>query len=320
MDVKPGGFSEVGLSTRDIDAWIEFLTQVGGYEEIWRGDAPAGSKTLWQVPADRRVQECLVGCPGEKTGYIRLFQFHDTEQEEIRRGANVWDSGGIFDVDIRVPEVLPLVSQLEQHGFNGISPPVDWQFGPFKVREWIATGPDSVSVAIMQRLAPPLEGWDFPAVFGRMFNSSQVVADLDRAIGFYHQLGFAEVMRHSGPMPGKGGEMLGLPSATAHLVPVHLVILQPFGVMEGSVELVWIEGMDGQDVSARSWPCNLGFNLVRFPVDDLTAYASRIRAAGISIVGGRTIPSRLEPFGGTEVMAVQTPDGVWLEFYQAITR
>ena len=140
---------------------------------------------------------------------------------------------------------------------------------------------------------------------------------MDRTVGFYEQLGFVEVLHHHAPLSGRGGEVLGLPPEKAPDTQVDLVILQPEGTMSGSVELVKIEGISGQDVAARALPYNLGLNLLRFPVNDLYAYAAQIRQQGFLPVDGRIVSTQLEPFGETEIMALQTPDGAWLEFYQA---
>jgi len=316
MSLKPGGFSEAGISTENLETWLEVLVEVGGYQEIWRGESPAAIKPLWGVPVKNPVLECLLGNPCSTTGFIRLFQFDAMIQETIRHDTHTWDSGGIFDLDIRVPSLLPLVKPLESRGWKGVSPPVDWQFGQLQVQEWLARGPDSVILALIERLAPPLKGWDGLEKFSHVFNSSQSVADMDRAVGFYEKLGFIEVIRHTGPLLGRGGEMLGLSSEKAQATPVELVILQPEGILSGSVELVKIEGVPGRDVATKGLPYNLGLNLLRFPVRDLRSFAAQLKQQGIRPVDDCIISARLEPFGETEIMALQTPDGVWLEFYQ----
>lgn len=317
MISKPGGFSEAGISTRDINGWVDVLAEIGGWEVIWRGESPDSIKPLWGLDRDCRVLECLMGSAGGAGGYIRLFQFDCGEQEEIRAGTGTWDSGGIFDLDIRVPTLYPFLASLEQRGWLGVSQPIDWRFGPVQVREWLALGPDAVIIALIERLAPPLEqGWSGLEKFSHVFNSSQTVADMDRATGFYRKLGFLEVLHHHGSLSGQGGEVLGLSPEDAPKTPVDLVILQPEGTMSGSVELVKIEGMSNHDVASRALPYNLGLNLLRFPVNNLHSFATQIEEQGLHPIGGRIISTQLEPFGETEIMALQTPDGAWLEFYQ----
>lgn len=316
MTIKPKGSSEVGISTNDLEGWVDFLTLVGGYREIWRGESPDHNKTLWQTPTRETVQECLLGSPHSESGFIRLFQFENIKQEEIRRGTHAWDSGGIYDIDIRVKELIPIVAKMQSLGWEGTRQAIEWQFGPSQVMEWISQGPDAVTIALIQRLAPPLENWDDRQKLSHVFNSAQVVADMDRAMSFYSKLGFIEIVRHNGPMPGRGGEVLGLTPD----IPVELVIIHPSGIMEGSIELVKIDGIEGRSVAHRGLPHNLGLNMLRFPVSDLRSYVAQLETDGISPVQGQIISSRIEPFGDTEIMALKTPDGVWLEFYQDFKR
>lgn len=314
MSVKPRGFTEAGISTSDMVEWIDILSRVGGYRELWRGRSSEAQKTLWGVAPATTVTECLLGAPGVASGYIRLFQFEGIAQEEVRGGAESWDSGGIFDLDLRVPAVRPYVEPLIRRGWKGVSEPVDWNFGDVLVREWLTLGPDSSIFALIQRLAPPLAESETPESFGPVFNSSQIVSDMAVAIGFYGKLGFSEILHHRGPLAGRGGEVLGLSSDAAPETPVDLVILQPEGKMSGSVELVCIEGVPGRDVSSRGLPYNLGLNLLRFPVEDAGAYAVQLESEGLEI-SGLPVRTRLEPFGETEIFAVRSPDGAWLEFY-----
>ena len=74
MTIKCEGFSEVGISTRDLDGWVGLLTSVAGFEEVWRGESDDSMKMLWQTPVQETVFECLLCKPGQSTGFIRLFQ------------------------------------------------------------------------------------------------------------------------------------------------------------------------------------------------------------------------------------------------------
>ncbi len=319
MDINPGGFSEAGISTTNLDGWVDLLVELGGYRELWRGESPDSIKPLWGLGVSDTIHECLLTKPGSTGGYIRLFQFENISQEEIRLGAHGWDSGGIFDINFRVPSLPPFVAPFIDRGWKGISRPVDWQFGDLQVREWLVRGPDAVIFALMERLAPPLQGWEPLHKLSHVFNSSQIVADIPKAIGFYKKLGFIEVLHLTGPLLGGGGEVLGLSPEAALSTHIDLVIMQPRGVMSGSVELVKIATIPGRNFAGRGLPHNLGLNMLRFPVRDLHRYAKRLESRGLWPVHKQIYSTRLEPFGDTEILAIQTPDGAWLEFYQAFT-
>ncbi|NIM69047.1 MAG: hypothetical protein GTN86_00760 [Xanthomonadales bacterium] len=317
MSWQTGGFTECGLSVRAIEPWSRLLTEVGGWEVVHRGLTPASTRRLWPIPADTPVEECLLGNPGDTTGYLRLFRFQLPDQREIRGGAQAWDSGGIYDLDVRVPALEPFHAALAGRGWRGVSAPVEWSFGELCIREWLAVGPEATVLALIERVAPPLEGWPTLRKFSRIFNSSQTVADMDRAVAFYRRLGFTVAVSHDGPLAGRGGEVLGLAPERAPRTRVELVIMHPQGVMDGSIELVRIHDMPARDFSADALPHQLGLNLVRFPVQDIGAFSEHVRRTPELPDPGPIVRTRLEPFGPVELLALRSPDGAWLEFYEA---
>jgi len=326
-----GGFAEAGICTADIDRWADLLTQAGGYREVWRGESGDDLKNFYGLPATARARECLLAnsrsaAPARiaddeptDTGFIRLFEFSGIEQQLIRPASRTWDPGGIFDLDIRVPAVLPFVDVLESRGWQGISQPVDWQFGDLQIREWLVRGPDDVILALIERRAPPLQGFDDLAGFSHVFNSSQIVTSMDRSVSFYQALGFRLLVDHDGPLAGRGGEVLGLPASEAPDVPIRLVIMHPLGTMNGSIELVSFENAGqyatGDQLADRAAPTNHGLNLLRFPVTDIEAYHEHIRQQPGAEPTAIAITA-IEPIGDVRMFAVTTPDGAWLEFYQ----
>jgi catechol 2,3-dioxygenase-like lactoylglutathione lyase family enzyme len=315
------GFSEAGICTQNMDLWIRLFKEIGGWNETWRGTTSAAIRDLWGLTPGASSQECLLTCPLSDTGHVRLFSIQGHEQEEIRPDSNTWDTGGIFDLDLRVNNLLPLVEPLANYGVTGIGEPIDWQFDAFFVREWITRGPDSAVLALIQRLAPPLEGWDDLDGFSNVFNSSQIVTDIQASVAFYEKLGFEIILNHQGPLGGRGGEVLGISADQAPNTPVPLIILQVPGSTSGSIELVSFEHAgpeyQGLDLADRAKPYNLGLNLLRFPVGDLAGYFEHVQQAGIGVEDPGVVTASIYPYGDTELMALRTPDGVWLEFFQA---
>jgi len=314
----PTGFSEAGICVQDLAPWLELFTELGDWEISWQGRALAGTLQLWGLGQEVQAKECLLSKPGQASGRIRLFWLEGVEQKVIRDQSETWDSGGIFDLDIRVKELYPFVEPMQRRDWAGISEPVDWRFGELEVREWLTRGPDDVILALIQRIAPPLEGWDDLRGFSHIFNSSQIVHDMDTAIGFYQALGFKIFVDHAGPLANRGGEVLGLDPRIAPKTPVRLVIMQPQGKLEGSVELVSFENPEEKGRNLAGWadPWNFGLNLLRFPVPNLDAYMQHLAQQGIPLAAG-PISATLAPGGETRFIALRTPDGAWLEFYQA---
>jgi catechol 2,3-dioxygenase-like lactoylglutathione lyase family enzyme len=310
-----GGFTEAGISTTDPTGWISFLQAVGGWDLIWQGCSSAAQKRLWGIDEACAVNEWLLGRPEANNGHIRLFQFDITDPVEIRKGTQTCDPGGIFDLNIRVENIDPYVTELESRGWRGVSPPIGWTFMGLSVREWLTVGPDSVILALIERVAPPLEGWGRIEKFSRVFNSSQIVSSMDAALAFYEKLGFERLMRHQGPLEGNGGRVLGLSEAEAPTTAVDLSIVQPAGALDGSVELVKIEDVVGRHVGHLAQPWNLGMNLLRFPVTGFGSFVEHLKKEQLMPADNKIESMLLAPYGQTRMLALQSPDGAWLEFY-----
>ncbi len=310
-----GGWREAVLSVADTAAWEQVLTEVGGWEVVRRGAGDVAWLELWQLPATARYAEVLMRNPGTETGYIRLVSFRGVPQVQMRSNGQTWETGGIFDLNVRVTDVAARFDELQARGWQGFGDPVRFTFGPFMVREWLGRGPDGIVFALIQREEPPLEGWPELRRFSRSFNSTQVVADLDASLRFYVDvLGFEIYVETEGPSDTPGPNVLGLPHNLVTEVSRRTVIVHPTGGNDGSVELIQFDGLTGRDFSALAKPPNLGVLTLRFPVADLLAVGERLIGGGFEPEARGRAP--LAPYGEVEVLAVRGPNGEWLEFFE----
>ena len=204
---------------------------------------------------------------------------------------------------------------LQSRDWQAEHDPVEFQFGPFVVSEWLARGPDGIVIASIERMQPPLEGWPTLKKMSRLFNATHIVPDIKAAKDFYiNKLGFETYLDHSGPSKAPGPNVLGLPHNMATEVTRHVSILHPQGINEGSVELIEFVGFDGADLSHLAVPPNLGILTLRFPVADMAAFRAHVEAEGIEIAMPPTVIAA-PPYGELELMAIRGPGGVWLEFF-----
>jgi catechol 2,3-dioxygenase-like lactoylglutathione lyase family enzyme len=312
------GWSEVVMSVTDLEPHREYFSEVGGWDVLAEGSLAPETLAAWGLATEVSAQQLVMGNPGTERGHVRLVRFAGVPQQLIRSNARSWESGGILDINIRVTDMDRKQRQLQQRGWQAHSDPVQFTFGPFVVREWITLGPDGMSIALIQRLAPPLEGWPALREFSRTFNSTQVVRDLEAALGFYRDvLGFEQYLYHEGTSPAPGNNVLGLPWETAMAVERKIWIGHPEGLNEGSVELIEFKGASGRDLSALAKPPNLGLLMLRFPVDNLSALARHLESHGVPPLSGiRQV--QLPPTGPARQVSVRAPDGAWLEFYEEI--
>ena len=309
------GWREVVVSVSDLDRWLDFYTQVAGYETIHQGAVSQERMAFWALP-EIRADELVLRNPGTERGYIRLIRFKNVAQQQIRESGLAWDTGGWFDFNVRVADMDVKAGQMLARGWAGYSRPVQFGFGPFEVKEWLARGPDGVVLALIQRLKPPLEGWPHLKQFSRPFNATQVVADMPAARRFYqNQLGFATYLEHRGASKKEGATVLGLPHNLADEIEREVYILHPAGTNEGSIELLSFHGATGYDCSARAIAPNLGILSLRFPVRNMPAFRSQIKENGIP-VGKTPVTLELPPYGRISIFSITGPENARLTFFE----
>ncbi|RMF97256.1 MAG: VOC family protein, partial [Gammaproteobacteria bacterium] len=286
------------------------------WEVAWRGEADPRLVEAWRLPEAARIDEMLLRNPGTDRGFVRLVRITGAPQQQIRSNGQTWETGGIFDLNVRVTDVPARFAELQARDWQGYADPIRFTFGPFVVREWLGRGPDGVVFALIQREQPPLEGWPLIRGFSRSFNSTQIVRDLAASLDFYvGLLGFQVYVETEGPSPEPGPNVLGLPYELAATVSRHTVIVDPAGANEGSVELIEFDGLSGRDFAERARPPNLGVLALRFPVDDVPALAKRLADRNWPLEARSRLA--LPPYGEVELLALRGPNGEWLEFFEA---
>lgn len=313
------GIAEAVMSVFDIERVCAAMVGAAGYVRHDLPDCPVEQVVAWHVPEGcTRIEQVLLTAPGDFRGRLRLVRFHGVPQEPIRPSQRTWDTGGIFDLDVFSKDVRALYADLvRDHGWTAFGEPVDYQIGEFDVAQVVARGPDGLNLAVIQPHKEPL--FELPAFdrLSRVFNSTQLVADLDRALAFYCDvLGWQPLMSElvQGVVE-PGFDVLGLPMPMARDCKRRVAIVHPQGRNDGSVELIEIEGLNGNDYSARAVAPNVGLLSLRFTVPCVESYAREIAdRGGIAY----TAPMRVEiaPFGPLELFCVRAPDGAILEFVE----
>ena len=114
-----------------------------------------------------------------------------------------------------------------------------------------------------------------------------------------------------------GQEVLGIPSPLAYSVERKVAILHPQGTNEGGIELIEMSELKGRDFSSDCVAPNIGYLCLRFPVEDIKAYAEDLQGRGVEFY---TPLSTVEiaPFGQIKCFSVRSPDGAVLEYYEAL--
>ena len=314
----PTGWREHVISVSDLDEMEGFFTGVLGWEVRASGLVPRGQLEAWNLPREARARYALVANPGSETGFVRILDFDGVDQVRVREHDQAWETGGIYNMNIRVSDMATISAKITDAGWQAPSAPINFIFGPYDVWEWIPRHKDGVRIAFVERVTPPLENYPHLKTTSRIFNSTQIVADHDRAAAFYQGvLGFKTFLHNHSASAAPGQHVLGL-SAEAMTDQVREVsILNPTSENDGSVEVLKFGTYTGRDFSARAVPPNLGNLMLRYPVPDLEALAEHLAASGVELTYA-PVETELAPYGRVRMLGVRSPDGAWLEFYETL--
>lgn len=311
------GWQEAVFSVYNIKKWVDFLVNVCGWQIAHQAYADKSLNTLWQLNNKANIEETLLVIPGDSQGFLRLVKFHNVEQEQIRSGAQIWDSGGIFDVNTRVKDMETMYRNFQNEGWNGFTDPHRFTFGEFDVAEALLKGPDGVTIAIMQRFHPPLEGFEFEKT-SRFFNSTTICKNYKKTLSFFTDiLGFKLYFESAGDKRSNGNNVIGIPPNINGDITAPVCVIHPEGKNSGSIELLETKELKGKDCSKLAQPPNLGILMLRFPVKNAAVYAKQIVEKG----GKLNTPIQtleIKPYGKVNAFSIRTPDGVWLEFIELL--
>ncbi len=315
MNALNNGFQEVVGIVADEEASARNLCKALGFEVRHSGAVPDGALTLWGL-SGRTGRETLIGHPDSPRGDIRLIELDGAPAPRMRDGGQAWDMGGIFDINIRaLQNIENLHHALSLNGFLAPAPITDWDFGPLSVREVVENNGDGLAIALMQRVAPPLAGYE--GISGNaswVFNSTQVVPDFDAARALYcDALGWTPV-QESTLVHEDGKNCMGLPLGLAPGVTARIGIYQAQGRMEGSTEIIAFD-CGGHDFSSADVPCR-GWAALRYPVTALSAFQDRTHAGGCAL--GEIVEFDWHPHGRVRAVSARTPWGARLEAMELV--
>mgnify|MGYP001212084186 CR=1 FL=1 len=316
MDALNNGFQEVVGIVADLDASARNLCTALGFEVRHSGAVPDGALALWGL-SGRMARETLIGHPDSQRGHIRLIQLDGAPAPRMRDGGQAWDTGGIFDINIRaLQNIEPLHQAMGLSGFLSPAPIVDWDFGPLSVREVVENNADGLAIALMQRVAPPLAGYE--AIGGNaswVFNSTQVVPDFDAARALYcDALGWKPV-QESVQVHEDGKNCMGLPLGLAPGVTARIGIYQSQGQMQGSTEIIAFD-CGGHDFSAADVP-GRGWAALCFPVSDVAGFARKARQAGCAV--SNPVEFEWDPHGRVRGISARTRWGARLDALESLS-
>jgi len=318
MEFKISAYKEVILSIRNLDRDKLIYQKLGNWENIHEAEVSSDQIKFWGLPSETTARSVILKYTDYDAGMIRLISFSNIKQRHIRSSAQSWDTGGIYDIDLRTTNIEQKVEEFQSLGWTGYSDVKKYLFNEFHVSEILMKGSEDMVVALIERHAPALEGYPNLTGLSHVFNSAQVVRDLEVSKRFYlEQLGFNIFSEYVGENGEDGPNIFGIPHNIHPSVTRKLCIVSPSDKNQGSVELVQLEGLRGRDFSEYAVPPNLGILMLRYPVQNLPAYINFLKNNKVDIhTGPSTI--MIEPYGKAKAIVVRSPDGAWIEFFELI--
>ncbi|GIU18007.1 VOC family protein [Shewanella glacialipiscicola] len=325
MSFSVSPFSEALCSVVDFEPFRLLFCDIAGWKLIHQGLVDASVVKAYQLGPETSVEEMLLANPKTDAGFLRLYKYNNVPQQVMRSNDQSWDTGGIFDYNVRIKSMAELFPQLQRLGWRGATPPVSFKLGESDVIEWIAMN-HHVRIAFIERVAPKLVGWEQINPVSQMFNSSQIVTNIDESLAFYCDfLGFKLAIKAGNLNKEAGANPLGIPLNRAHIEDYELAIVQPGDAMIGSVELVKFNSLQGHDFSANNQPPNLGMQGLRFKVSDAQALSDKALQQQVTILSPLQDVyiaglGNYSEYGlaNVKLLTLQSPDGAWLEFYQPL--
>jgi catechol 2,3-dioxygenase-like lactoylglutathione lyase family enzyme len=310
------GFCEVVVSVSHPGRAAGFA-RAAGWTQRWAGTAAGELRAAWGLKPHVTITEEVLGAPGSNVGLLRFSRIEGVTQGPIRPlDAAPWDTGGLWLVYTRAANDDDASAALAAGGWPTVRGVHGFDFGDLAVREVHHRGPDGLTLSVIEQQKPAL---DLPATgLTAAFNAAILVRDFDAARRFFvDALGWQPWMEVDWDGDNPGLALLAEPAAFEGVRRVRTVIVHPTGENLGSVELIAFEGAPaGRDFADRARPPNLGALALRFAVPDLDALLARLAGHGVH-PARRPVTLDLPPWGRVRLAPVQSPDGAWLEFFQA---
>mgnify|MGYP001488832032 FL=1 len=305
------GFEEVLLSVKDEKPWIDLLVTHAGWKIIHADNLSKEMTSILNLVADKNHRECVISPPDTIRGRLRLLISDPPNKRTIRGNKTSWDTGGIFDLNVRVKDINVSHALFKEFGWQEISEPIHWNFGSSEVKEVLMKNDDGIILALIQRIAPEPPSWHLDPV-SRVFNSSLIVRNMSENIDFFSKLGFHVLSRHEGILPDSAGRVLGLTHSEALSTSVDISIMHPSNEMNGSIELVQVAKPGSHEVQTIG-DQKRGIQALRFPIENMNHFMQIIGAQSLSVTSRSQ--SNWQPIGSVDSVTITSPDAAQIEFF-----
>jgi len=312
-----GGWHEAVIVASDLDRMKNFFEEVAGWETVGEGKVSKNT-AVYFTGKKRTGRYAVVKSTDFNQGWVRIIEFNNIEQQIIRSNAQAWDTGGIFSIMARSANIERNLDDAETAGWTAFNDPYDFGFGGLQLRNIVFRGPDGVNLAVYEWVQPKRKDAPPEGKISKVFNSMQMVADIDASKAFYEDiLGFKKLQ--------EGAFLDAETKPTNFALPINysteverdyaIYIPQDSDDAAGRVELMHFRGFKGRDLSDRTSLSNLGVVTLMFPTSDLKGLETSLAQQDIPL---HRVEARIElpPFGKATALTIASPEGALLTFFE----
>ena len=311
-----GGWHEAVIVASDLERMKAFFEDVAGWETIASGRL--SRNTSRYLTGKRHKGRYAVIKPTDfNQGWVRIIELEGVDQEIIRSNAQAWDSGGIFSIMARSANIERNLDDAEKAGWTAFNDPYDFGFGNLQLRNIVFRGPDGVNVAVYEWVQPKREDAPPEGMISKVFNSMQMVADLEASKAFYADaLGFKTLQEGAFLDKKQKPTNFALPINYSTEIERDYAIYIPEGANDaaGRLELMHFRGFQGRDLSDRASLSNLGIVTLMFPVSSLDGVKTYLETRGIPLYRDEA-KINIPPFGKARAVTIRSPEGALLTFF-----
>jgi catechol 2,3-dioxygenase-like lactoylglutathione lyase family enzyme len=184
--------------------------------------------------------------------------------------------GGWGGLNVRVRSIDAVFARLQRAGWQGLSDPVTFKVPPYTVREVMVTGPDGLTLSLIERVDPPIVP-DWSSLWSGAITVFEADADPAASDAFYGKiLGLKARLSYDGPAAEPGMNLFGLPHDVVGRTQRRVQWWQEQGGSEGIIAPLAFRGITGRRFPPEALaPPRLGLFLIAMPVSDPAARCAR---------------------------------------------
>ena len=309
--------SEIVIITADLKQMLDLFCNYGGWTHIFTKKILKSVLISWGISEKSTAKEALIQFMDIDFGRIRFVEIKGITQKIMRPTSKLWDTGGIYDIDIRTHDISEIFDEMINRNWLAAAVPMTLPITAFEIDESVLTNADSMTIALAKRHSPSLELPEGKKFASNIYLSAMTVKNLAMGTDFFvNKLGFQLVNDNlKVKFPPNSSNNFGVPHNFSDKFEIALSIYSPDGTRDTMVECIETVGLLGNDYSAKCEAPNRGILCYRIEVENIIGYLNFVKNNGVSEKKPLSI-QLWHGIGQVKTFTVCSPDGAWVMFFE----